>query len=102
MIGTGVAVHISDPGLAGLILPRSGLGHQHGVVLGNLIGLIDSDYQGELRISCWNRSQTTYSIQPGERIAQLLLIPVLTPELVQVDEFVESERGGAGFGSTGS
>lgn len=102
LIGTGLAIHIADPGFAGLVLPRSGLGHKHGLVMGNLVGLIDSDYQGELRVSCWNRSQLAYKIQPGERIAQLLLIPVWTPKLTLVDEFVPSERGTGGFGSSGS
>ena len=102
LIGTGLAIHIADPQLAGLIVPRSGLGHKHGVVLGNLVGLIDSDYQGELHISCWNRGRVTYNIQPGERIAQLLLVPVITPELELVDEFVQSERGAGGFGSSGT
>ena len=101
MIPTGMAVHIADPGLAGLILPRSGLGHKHGIVLGNLVGLIDADYQGELKISCWNRSQEAFTIQPGERIAQFVIVPVVQAEFNIVDEFTASDRGVGGFGSSG-
>ncbi|MCY1343033.1 Deoxyuridine 5'-triphosphate nucleotidohydrolase [compost metagenome] len=102
LIPTGLSIHIADPGLAALILPRSGLGHKHGVVLGNLVGLIDSDYQGELMVSCWNRGQTTFRIAIGERIAQLVLVPVVQAHFELVDEFHESERGTGGFGHTGS
>jgi len=98
----GLAIHISDPGLAAMILPRSGLGHKHGIVLGNLVGLIDSDYQGQLMVSCWNRGNGAYTIEPGERIAQLVLVPVLQAELEIVDEFADSLRGVGGFGHTGS
>lgn len=101
LIGTGLAVYIEDPQLAGLILPRSGLGHKHGLVLGNLVGLIDSDYQGELMISVWNRSQTSYTLQPNERLAQYVLVPVVQADFVQVDEFTASQRGTGGFGSSG-
>lgn len=101
LIPTGVAVYIEDPGLAGMILPRSGLGHKHGIVLGNLVGLIDSDYQGELMVSCWNRSQSTFTVEVGERIAQLVLVPVVQAEFAVVDDFVASERSAGGFGSTG-
>jgi len=101
LIPTGLAIHIADPGLAALILPRSGLGHKHGIVLGNLVGLIDSDYQGQLMVSCWNRGQTTFVINPMERIAQLVLVPVVQATFRRVDEFGESERGEGGFGSTG-
>lgn len=101
LVGTGLAVYIEDPKLAGLILPRSGLGHKHGLVLGNLVGLIDSDYQGELMISVWNRSQTSYTLQPNERLAQYVLVPVVQAEFVQVDEFTASQRGTGGFGSSG-
>lgn len=101
LIRTGLAMHIGDPGYAALILPRSGLGHKHGIVLGNLVGLIDSDYQGELMVSCWNRSGVAYSISPGERIAQLVIIPVAQAKLVVVDEFSASHRGAGGFGHTG-
>lgn len=102
LIGTGLAIHIADPNLAAMILPRSGLGHKHGVVLGNLVGLIDSDYQGELKVSLWNRSATAYTIEPLERIAQLVLLPVVQAQLQLVDEFVSSERGAGGFGSSGN
>ena len=102
LIPTGVSIHLDDPGLAGLILPRSGLGHRHGIVLGNLVGLIDSDYQGELLISCWNRGATTFSIQPGERIAQLVVVPVRQVNFELVDAFAESSRGAGGFGHTGN
>ena len=101
LIPTGLAIYIEDPGVAALILPRSGLGHKHGIVLGNLVGLIDSDYQGELKISCWNRGQKKFLVEPGDRIAQLLLIPVLHPQFEVVDDFKQSERGSGGFGHTG-
>ena len=102
LIPTGLAIHVADPGLAALILPRSGLGHKHGIVLGNLVGLIDSDYQGELMVSCWNRGQTPFTIAIGERIAQLVLVPVVQAHFELVDEFHASERGAGGFGHTGS
>ena len=102
LIPTGLAIHVADPGLAALILPRSGLGHKHGIVLGNLVGLIDSDYQGELMVSCWNRGQTAFTIEIGERIAQLVLVPVVQAHFELVDEFHASERGAGGFGHTGS
>jgi len=101
LLPTGMAVHIADPGIAGLVLPRSGLGHRHGIVLGNLVGLIDSDYQGPLLVSCWNRGQTPFRIEVGERIAQLVLVPVLQAELAIVPGFQESRRGHGGFGHTG-
>ncbi len=101
LIPTGLAIHIGDPGLAALILPRSGLGHKHGIVLGNLVGLIDSDYQGQLMVSCWNRGQTAFVINPMERIAQLMLVPVVQASFKRVDEFDASHRGEGGFGSTG-
>lgn len=101
LIPTGLAIHIGDPGLAAVILPRSGLGHKHGIVLGNLVGLIDSDYQGQLFISCWNRGQESFVIEPGERIAQLVIVPVLQVELVAVDDFDQSLRGTGGFGHSG-
>lgn len=102
LIGTGLAIHIADPGLAAMILPRSGLGHKHGIVLGNLVGLIDSDYQGELMVSCWNRGQQAFTIEVGERIAQLVLVPVVQAEFEVVSEFGASDRGEGGFGSTGT
>ncbi|WP_313517712.1 dUTP diphosphatase [Pseudomonas sp.] len=102
LIPTGMAIHVGDPGLAALILPRSGLGHKHGIVLGNLVGLIDSDYQGELMVSCWNRGQSAFSIAVGERIAQLVLVPVVQAHFELVEEFGESQRGGGGFGHSGS
>lgn len=102
LLPSGLAVYIGDPNLAGMILPRSGLGHKHGIVLGNLVGLIDSDYQGELKVSAWNRSDTAYTIEPGERIAQFVLVPVVAAEMAVVDEFEESTRGVGGFGSTGT
>jgi len=102
LIPTGLAIHIADPGLAALILPRSGLGHKHGIVLGNLVGLIDSDYQGQLMVSCWNRGQSTFVINPMERIAQLVLVPVVQAAFRVVDDFDASHRGEAGFGSTGT
>ncbi len=101
LIPTGLSIHIADPGYAAMILPRSGLGHKHGIVLGNLVGLIDSDYQGPLMVSAWNRSQTTYTLQPMERLAQLVVVPVLQVQFNIVDEFNASERGSGGFGSTG-
>ena len=101
LIPSGIAIHLDDVGLAALILPRSGLGHKHGIVLGNLVGLIDSDYQGQIFVSVWNRGRASFTIQPMERIAQLVVVPVLQVGLNVVDEFPESERGGAGFGSTG-
>ena len=101
LIPTGLAIHISDPGLAATILPRSGLGHKHGIVLGNLVGLIDSDYQGQLFISCWNRGDTEFTIETGDRIAQLVIIPVVQVTLNQVNSFDESERGAGGFGHSG-
>lgn len=101
LIRTGLAIHIADPGLAAVILPRSGLGHKHGIVLGNLVGLIDSDYQGELMVSCWNRGHSAFTIQPGERIAQLVLVPVVQAAFEIVDQFTASERGTGGFGHTG-
>lgn len=102
LLPTGLAIHIADPGLAAMILPRSGLGHKHGIVLGNLVGLIDSDYQGQLMVSCWNRGLQAFTIEPGERIAQLVLVPVLQAQLDVVDEFEDSARGVGGFGHTGS
>jgi dUTP pyrophosphatase len=101
LIPTGLAIHIADPGLAAMILPRSGLGHKHGIVLGNLVGLIDSDYQGPLMVSCWNRGQTAYTVQPMERIAQLVIVPVVQASFRRVDGFDASDRGAGGFGSTG-
>jgi dUTP pyrophosphatase len=101
LIPTGLAIHLGDPHTAALILPRSGLGHKHGLVLGNLVGLIDSDYQGELMVSCWNRSQTAFIVEPGMRIAQLVIVPVIQAEFEEVDAFEESDRGSGGFGSTG-
>lgn len=101
LVGTGIAIHISDPSLAATILPRSGLGHKHGIVLGNLVGLIDSDYQGELKVSVWNRSNQAFTIEPGERIAQLVIIPVVQADFNLVSEFTESDRGTGGFGSSG-
>jgi len=101
LIPTGLAIHIADPGIAATILPRSGLGHKHGLVLGNLVGLIDSDYQGQLFISCWNRSQKAYTVESGDRIAQLVFVPVLQVSLNAVDSFDDSERGSGGFGHSG-
>ena len=101
LVKTGLAIYIEDPNFAGLILPRSGLGHKHGIVLGNLVGLIDSDYQGELMVSVWNRGQNTFRLEPGERLAQYVLVPVVHAEFEQVEEFVASERGAGGFGHTG-
>lgn len=102
LIPTGLAIHIADPGLAALILPRSGLGHKHGIVLGNLVGLIDSDYQGQLKVSCWNRGSDPFTMEPGERIAQLVLVPVLQARLEVVESFDETQRGAGGFGHTGN
>jgi len=101
LIPTGLAIHIEDSGLAAMILPRSGLGHKHGIVLGNLVGLIDSDYQGPLMVSCWNRGHTTFTVQPFERIAQLVIVPIVQATFKVVDEFPVSDRGAGGFGSTG-
>ena len=101
LVKTGLAIYIEDTQFAGLILPRSGLGHKHGIVLGNLVGLIDSDYQGELMVSVWNRSQTAFTLEPGERLAQYVLVPVVHAEFEQVEEFVATERGAGGFGQTG-
>ncbi|WP_078121177.1 dUTP diphosphatase [Thiosocius teredinicola] len=101
LIPTGVAIHIADPALAAVILPRSGLGHKHGIVLGNLVGLIDSDYQGQLFVSCWNRGSDHFRVEVGERIAQLMLIPVVRAVFEQVDEFDQSDRGAGGFGHSG-
>ena len=102
LIPSGIAIHLDDPGYAAIVLPRSGLGHKHGIVLGNLVGLIDSDYQGQIFISCWNRGQTAFTIQPGERIAQLVVVPVAQVEFDVVTEFVASQRGAGGFGSSGT
>ena len=101
LLKTGLAIHLADPGYAALILPRSGLGHKHGIVLGNLVGLIDSDYQGELMVSTWNRGQTSFTIEPMERIAQLVIVPVVQMQMNIVDDFQATERGSGGFGSTG-
>ncbi len=101
LIPTGLAMHIGDPGLAAMILPRSGLGHKHGIVLGNLVGLIDSDYQGPLMVSCWNRGSVAFTVQPFERIAQLVIVPVVQAAFRVVGEFGTSQRGAGGFGSTG-
>ncbi len=101
LVPTGMAMHLQDPGLAAVVLPRSGLGHKHGVVLGNLVGLIDSDYQGQLMVSCWNRGQEPFVIQPGERIAQLVIVPVIQVSLEVVEDFEQSERGAGGFGHSG-
>ncbi len=101
LVRTGLAIYIEDPAYAGLILPRSGLGHKHGIVLGNLVGLIDSDYQGELMISCWNRGQSSFTLNPGERLAQYVLVPVIQAQFEIVSEFAQSERGEGGFGHSG-
>ncbi len=101
LIPTGLAIHIGDPGLAAMLLPRSGLGHKHGIVLGNLVGLIDSDYQGPLMVSCWNRSATAFTVQPLERIAQMVIVPVVQAAFRRVDDFEASQRAAGGFGSTG-
>ncbi|EEY73788.1 deoxyuridine 5'-triphosphate nucleotidohydrolase [Grimontia hollisae CIP 101886] len=102
LLPTGLAIHIADPSLAATILPRSGLGHKHGIVLGNLVGLIDSDYQGQLMVSCWNRGNTTFTIEPGERIAQLVFVPVVQAEFNIVETFDETARGAGGFGHSGT
>lgn len=101
LIPTGIAIHISDPGYAAVLLPRSGLGHKHGIVLGNLVGLIDSDYQGQLFVSCWNRGGESFTIEIGERIAQMMFVPVLRPAFEVVEDFSESRRGAGGFGHSG-
>jgi len=101
LIPTGLSIHIGDPGLAAMLLPRSGLGHKHGIVLGNLVGLIDSDYQGPLMVSCWNRGSAVFTIEPMERIAQMVIVPVVRAAFRRVDEFAASARGAGGFGSTG-
>ncbi|HFD31459.1 MAG TPA: dUTP diphosphatase [Gammaproteobacteria bacterium] len=101
LIPTGLAIHINDPGMAATILPRSGLGHKYGIVLGNLVGLIDSDYQGQLYISCWNRGENAFTIEPADRIAQLVFVPVIQVQLKQVDDFFDSDRGDGGFGHSG-
>lgn len=101
LLPTGLAIHVEDPGLAAVILPRSGLGHKHGIVLGNLVGLIDSDYQGELMVSCWNRSAEPFTVAPGERIAQLIIVPVVQVQLEVVEDFTASSRGAGGFGHSG-
>ncbi|MEX2476274.1 dUTP diphosphatase [Marinobacter sp.] len=101
LINTGLSIHIADPSLAAMILPRSGLGHKHGIVLGNLVGLIDSDYQGELMVSCWNRGQSEFTVNIGERLAQLVLVPVVQADFEVVEAFDASDRGAGGFGSTG-
>jgi dUTP pyrophosphatase len=102
LIPTGIAIHIADPGIAAVILPRSGLGHKHGIVLGNLVGLIDSDYQGQLMVSCWNRGEKAFALNPMERLAQLVLVPVIRASFAEVADFQTSERGAGGFGSSGS
>jgi len=102
LIPTGIAIHINNPSLAAVLLPRSGLGHKHGLVLGNLTGLIDSDYQGQIFISCWNRGSKSYEVQPGERIAQMLFVPVAQVQFNVVEDFDESERGAGGFGHSGT
>lgn len=102
LVGTGIAMHLADPGLAATILPRSGLGHKHGIVLGNLVGLIDSDYQGELKVSVWNRGQTVYTVSPGDRIAQLVIVPVVQVDFNVVEDFDDSVRGAGGFGHSGT
>lgn len=102
LIPTGIAVHVADPGLAAVILPRSGLGHKHGIVLGNLVGLIDSDYQGPLMVSCWNRSDSPFALEMGDRLAQLVFVPVVQAQFKLVDEFDRSDRGEGGFGHSGT
>ena len=102
LIPTGIAIHLDDAGLAAVLLPRSGLGHKHGIVLGNLVGLIDSDYQGQVMVSCWNRGQATFTIAPGERIAQMVIVPVVQVRFEVVEQFTESQRGAGGFGSSGT
>jgi dUTP pyrophosphatase len=101
LIPTGIAIHIADPGLAAMLIPRSGMGHKHGIVLGNMIGLIDSDYQGQLFVSCWNRSVSEFTIEPGDRIAQMVIVPVVQADFDVVESFEESDRAEGGFGSTG-
>ena len=101
LVSTGMAIHIGDPGLAAVLLPRSGLGHKHGIVLGNLVGLIDSDYQGQVFVSCWNRGDESFTIEPGERIAQMVFVPIVQAEFSIVDEFTPSVRGAGGFGHSG-
>ena len=102
LVPTGIAIHLDDPGLAAVLLPRSGLGHKHGIVLGNLVGLIDSDYQGQVMVSCWNRGTRAFTVAPGERIAQMVVVPVVQVELEIVEAFTESDRGAGGFGSSGT
>ena len=102
LLPTGIAIHLEDPGFAAMLLPRSGLGHKHGIVLGNLVGLIDSDYQGQVMVSCWNRGDRPYTIAPGERIAQMVIVPVVQVALEVVEAFAESPRGAGGFGSSGA
>jgi dUTP pyrophosphatase len=102
LVPTGLAIYVEDPGLAAVLLPRSGLGHKHGIVLGNLVGLIDSDYQGQVMVSCWNRSTTPYRLMPGERLAQLVVVPIVQVELEIVDGFAGTSRGAGGFGSSGT
>jgi len=102
LVPSGLAIHLADPGIAAMVLPRSGLGHKHGIVLGNLVGLIDSDYQGQVMVSVWNRSATAFTINPMDRIAQLIVVPVVQVRLNVVDEFASSQRGAGGFGSTGN
>ena len=101
LLPTGLAIHLEDAGYAAMILPRSGLGHKHGIVLGNLVGLIDSDYQGQLMVSCWNRGNRAFTVEPGERIAQMVIVPVVQAQLDIVDDFEETDRGEGGFGSSG-
>lgn len=101
LVPTGIAIHLADPGMAAMVLPRSGLGHKHGIVLGNLVGLIDSDYQGQIFVSVWNRGRTSFTLEPMERVAQLVIVPVVQVGFNVVDEFAASERGDGGFGSTG-
>jgi len=101
LLPTGIAIYVEDPGLAAVVLPRSGLGHKHGIVLGNLVGLIDSDYQGQLMVSCWNRGREPYTVQPGERIAQLVVVPVVQVDLQVVEDFTVTARGAGGFGHSG-
>lgn len=101
LIPSGIAIHIGDPGYAAVLLPRSGLGHKHGIVLGNLVGLIDSDYQGEVLVSCWNRGNTEFTVNPGERIAQMVILPVVQAQFEVVSDFEESKRGAGGFGHSG-
>ena len=101
LIPTGIAIHLDDPGLAAILLPRSGLGHKHGIVLGNLVGLIDSDYQGQVMVSCWNRGSESFTVQPGERIAQMVVVPVVQVQLEVVEDFEASRRGAGGFGHSG-